>query len=65
MSYADRKIEALNSLTKQVRKALPKMNTDNTRVMAIAMNDDVHFLEVQSAVKDLIETIINEAEDED
>ena len=65
MSYADRKIEALNSLTKQVRKALPKMNTDNTRVMAIAMNGDIHFLKVQSAVKDLIEVIINEADDED
>ena len=65
MTHADRKIEALNNLTKQVRKALPKMDTDNTRVMAIAMNDDIHFLKVQSAVKDLIETIINEAEDED
>ena len=65
MSYADRKIEALNNLTKQVRKALPKMNTDNTRVMAIAMNGDIHFLKVQSAVKDLIEVIINEADDED
>ena len=65
MSYADRKIEALNSLTKQVRKALPKMNTDNTRVMAIAMNGDVDHVDVQSAVKDLIETIINEAEDEE
>ena len=65
MNHADRKIEALNNLTKQVRKALPKMNTDNTRVMAIVMNGDVDHLEVQLAVKDLIEIIINEAEDEE
>ena len=66
MSYADRKIEALNSLTKTVQKELPesKKLSKDPKVLASTMLRHVRFNDVQKEILSLIETIINEAEDE-
>ena len=67
MSYADRKIEALNSLTKTIQKELPesKKLSKDPKVLSSTMLRHVRFNDVQKEVLTLIETIINEAEDEE
>ena len=67
MSYADRKIEALNSLTKTVQNELPesKKLSKDPKVLSSTMLRHVRFNDVQKEVLTLIEIIINEVEDED
>ena len=67
MSYADRKIEALNSLTATIQKELPesKKLSKDPKVLASTMLRHVRFNDVQKEVLTLIEIIINEVEDED
>ena len=67
MTHADRKIEALNSLTSTIQKELPesKKLSKDPKVLASTMLRHVRFNDVQKEVLTLIEIIINEAEDED
>ena len=67
MTHADRKIEALNNLTKTAQNELPesKKLSKDPKVLASTMLRHVRFNDVQKDILTLIEIIINEVEDEE
>ena len=67
MTHADKKIEALNEITREVQKALPEVEhlSSNPEVLSVVLTRDLSGLSVQRSVQRLIETIINEIGESD
>jgi len=78
--HADKKIEALNRITREVKKALPEwekhLRESNYKGWWDSFSDDqkrekiifriyLKDIEVKTEIKNLIETIINEIEESD
>ena len=65
MTNADKKIEALNRITREVKKAMPYWNLNTCRKEELIIKIIDKDIEVRSEIESLIETIINEIEESD